>query len=313
MAEVVLWIDLAAFAVLLPAAISSVQVSPGSETLRLLAVLLAIFAVGVVYAAAALGAGVLRFDLGVDGGVFWPVTMLCVVAVTGGAVVVVFGARADRARAWNTPALWAAVVGTLILAAMTGWVLDLTSRIEAHRAREEAADRIAPVAPGHVPKSLDAATAYRLFYLEGDVKAFRRVSRRARKLAGQPWTQVRQKLGSTQPTGWMARVLAPELKRLHRVTTRYAARLRVTRLAVAVERHRVKTGTLPASLEAVAGKAPRKDPFSDEQLRYRRASDAVLLYSVGPDGDDDGGKRAEERGAPDGDLVFRLPLRRETR
>jgi hypothetical protein len=61
-----------------------------------------------------------------------------------------------------------------------------------------------------------------------------------------------------------------------------------------LERHRLATGRFPESLEAlVPGIITRlpHDPLTGETYHYRRLSDAAfVLYSVGWDGKDDGGK-----------------------
>jgi len=41
-----------------------------------------------------------------------------------------------------------------------------------------------------------------------------------------------------------------------------------------------------------------EDPVTGKALRYRAASDAYVVYSVGPDGKDDGGKQLRETPVP---------------
>lgn len=74
------------------------------------------------------------------------------------------------------------------------------------------------------------------------------------------------------------------------------ARVRCALAAVAVERYRVVHGDWPASL-AVVGPLP-EDPFTGKPLLYKRVADGVVVYSVGPDGTDDGGDLAEASGFP---------------
>ena len=51
-----------------------------------------------------------------------------------------------------------------------------------------------------------------------------------------------------------------------------------------------------------------EDPFSSQPLIYRPQGTNWLLYSVGPDGADDGGKPVADRGWPiKGDLFFDSP------
>jgi len=71
------------------------------------------------------------------------------------------------------------------------------------------------------------------------------------------------------------------------------ARLRTARAALAVERFRLANGRLPAELNQLTPRflatLPR-DPFDGEQLRYKLLPTGYVLYSIGPDGRDDGGK-----------------------
>src|SRR5262249_23126629 len=74
---------------------------------------------------------------------------------------------------------------------------------------------------------------------------------------------------------------------------RNLARLRTMIAALAVERFRIKYGDWPGALADVAPSplpASWTDPFDGAPLRYRRRFDGVVIYSVGADGKDDGGK-----------------------
>ncbi len=88
----------------------------------------------------------------------------------------------------------------------------------------------------------------------------------------------------------------------------HVARLRVARLAIALERYRRATALLPYKLSALvpeAIEAVPTDPFSGKPLRYARLERGFRAWSVGPDGDDDGGKRGkpDEAGT---DIVFEV-------
>jgi hypothetical protein len=68
---------------------------------------------------------------------------------------------------------------------------------------------------------------------------------------------------------------------------------RSSRVAVAVERYRrTHNDALPPSLNDLVPQyleSIPQDPLTGQQLRYRVAKDAYVVYSVGPDGNDDGG------------------------
>ena len=48
------------------------------------------------------------------------------------------------------------------------------------------------------------------------------------------------------------------------------------------------------------------DPYDGAQLRYRRLADRVVVYSVGLDGQDNGGNIGKVPNVPGTDLGFRL-------
>ncbi len=71
------------------------------------------------------------------------------------------------------------------------------------------------------------------------------------------------------------------------------AQLRSTLTALAVERYRSTHGDWPTGLTALVPEylvdVPL-DPYDGQPLRYSRLTDGVVIYSVGPDGTDNGGK-----------------------
>jgi ABC-type transport system involved in multi-copper enzyme maturation permease subunit len=76
------------------------------------------------------------------------------------------------------------------------------------------------------------------------------------------------------------------------------AELRCAVAILAVERYRLAHGNWPKSLDDLAPAFLREvpaDPFDGKPLRYRRLPDGVVIYAVGFDGTDDGGKL--DRGA----------------
>jgi len=69
--------------------------------------------------------------------------------------------------------------------------------------------------------------------------------------------------------------------------------VRLSRTALAVERFRLRHGLLPVSLTVlVPDDLPEvpTDPFDGKPLKYRRLDQGYVVYSVGPDGRDDGGR-----------------------
>ena len=82
------------------------------------------------------------------------------------------------------------------------------------------------------------------------------------------------------------------------------AQMRVALVGLAIERYRLAVGKLPDLLgELVPGyldSLPR-DPFDGAELRYKRLGKGYVVYSIGQDGSDDGGREHPrgERKDPD--------------
>jgi len=92
---------------------------------------------------------------------------------------------------------------------------------------------------------------------------------------------------------------------------RAQANLRCAMVGIAAERYRVDRGQWPASLDELAKDgwiaAVPLDPCDGQPLRYKLVADGVLIWSVGLDGVDDGGRvNRDSWTAPGGDLGFRL-------
>jgi hypothetical protein len=115
--------------------------------------------------------------------------------------------------------------------------------------------------------------------------------------------------------------LVPTLSKLVVHDVRHQALLRSAAAAVAAERYRRQHGDWPAGLEALvkAGllREVPADPFDDRPLRWRRLPDGIVIYSVGLDRLDNGGRldgRDMAASAPGTDAGFRLwdvPARRQ--
>jgi hypothetical protein len=103
--------------------------------------------------------------------------------------------------------------------------------------------------------------------------------------------------------------LEPDAMGAHVMRHAYVtARLRILLAALLVEGRRKATGAYPARLTGLAPAEHLADPFSNDMLVYRSAGTRYTLYSVGPNGKDDGGTPyTESRMRPGG--AGDLPLR----
>jgi hypothetical protein len=109
----------------------------------------------------------------------------------------------------------------------------------------------------------------------------------------------------------LVRVLVPALSKVANASRRTGTLLRCAAVAVAAERYRRDKGHWPETLAALqeAGylRAVPADLYDGRPLRWRRLADGVVVYSVGLDGRDDGGKlHPWNPEAPGTDLGFRL-------
>jgi hypothetical protein len=97
--------------------------------------------------------------------------------------------------------------------------------------------------------------------------------------------------------------LAPSLTRVTIRDLRARAHLDLARTALAVERYRLATGRLPGQLEDLVPQCLDRVPtdlFDGRPIRYERLSRGYVVYSVGEDGYDDGGREFDRKnqGAP---------------
>ncbi|NLE56752.1 MAG: hypothetical protein GX616_00210 [Planctomycetes bacterium] len=89
------------------------------------------------------------------------------------------------------------------------------------------------------------------------------------------------------------RSVTPHLARAMELDLRVVAMIRSAHAALAAESYRLTHGEFPEKLDDLVpdftSRVPA-DPFDDQPLRYSIDTDAVVIYSIGEDGRDDGGK-----------------------
>ena len=91
------------------------------------------------------------------------------------------------------------------------------------------------------------------------------------------------------------------------------ARLRCAVAAIAAERYRIANNRWPSSADELVKSGLLKeiynDPFDGQPLRWKRTATGIIIYSVGPDRTDNGGKLNRSGGqAPGTDIGFELWL-----
>ncbi len=106
-------------------------------------------------------------------------------------------------------------------------------------------------------------------------------------------------------------VLMPSLWEIDKERRAHDARCNAARAVLAIHAYKAANGKWPATLtEAMKDEASslRDDPFSASDLVYKLQNDEPLLYSVGANGSDDGGKRQiYDRYGDNSDIIFWPP------
>jgi hypothetical protein len=136
----------------------------------------------------------------------------------------------------------------------------------------------------------------------------------------QEWESLLAQLTANLPkSAILVRLLAPSMNKIPQAYIRNHAVLRSAIVALAVERFRQQYGRWPeAPGELVSAKllaAVPTDPYDNQPIRFVRTVDGLIVYCVGLDRADDGGKLDRQFGAtkPGTDLGFQLwdvPARR---
>ncbi|MHC4543800.1 MAG: hypothetical protein ACYTDW_14190 [Planctomycetota bacterium] len=104
---------------------------------------------------------------------------------------------------------------------------------------------------------------------------------------------VDTKFDETSRIHVLLHVIMPALSRCTSIDLRTAAQLRTAQAGLAIERYRLAAGKLPDSLTELMPTyldAVPKDPFDGKELRYKKLETGFVIYSIGEDGNDDGGK-----------------------
>lgn len=115
----------------------------------------------------------------------------------------------------------------------------------------------------------------------------------------------------------LARLLVPAHQKVIEAADRGLAELRCALVMLAAERYRRAHGRWPANLEALTPQFLDKvceDPFDGKPLRLRAMADGIVIYSVGLDGADDGGKLSKnpmDKGTDLGIRLYDVPQRRQ--
>ena len=163
---------------------------------------------------------------------------------------------------------------------------------------------------------------YRVFFLEADLTGYRSIMRKYQQLAAgsEPYPEVKKKTDAMETElrdrspGMMSSLIMPALGGVFRAQAQGVARQRAATALVAATRQRLETGAVPETFDELAAQLvppASRDPFTaDQPLVMTQTDDALLVYSIGPDGEDDGGPVAPGADKVEGndDVGLRMAL-----
>lgn len=116
--------------------------------------------------------------------------------------------------------------------------------------------------------------------------------------------EVEQEIGNLPITRVFSRIMLPALTRANEAQASNEARLDLMQIGLSLEQYRARTGALPDTLAPIAselGGTVPVDPFTGTPYVYRPSGGGFLLYSVGRNQTDDGGRQESRTG----DIVWR--------
>ena len=163
---------------------------------------------------------------------------------------------------------------------------------------------------------------YRVFFLEADLAGYRSILHKYQQLAAgwEPYPEVKKKTDAMETElrdrspGMLTSLIVPALGAVFRSQTRSVANHRAATALVAATKERLKTGAVPETFDELAAQMvppASRDPFTaDQPLVMKQTDDALLVYSIGPDGEDDGGPVAPGADKVEGndDVGLRMAL-----
>ncbi len=156
---------------------------------------------------------------------------------------------------------------------------------------------------------------FRVFLIPSDLAGYRRIMHVFHQLASEQAAFAQRRdaasalyseLHDSQP-GILCSLIYPALSSVLDAGFRDQARNACQEVLIAATRQRLATGSLPESLDAIEPRwlpLPPTDPFTGtsltnrEPLRYRLNEQGLTVWSVGTDGEDDGGPGPKDNDPP---------------
>lgn len=149
---------------------------------------------------------------------------------------------------------------------------------------------------------MDAAGPYRVFLWRNDLEAYLRWIRRYERWSAQPYIAHLQEWRQPEPRngmgGLLTTIIAPSFSRSGELAAKADAQHRLIMLAVAMWQYRLAEGSFPAELGQLSPKyllTVPIDPFTGKDMKMAQVDGHPVIYSVGPDLVDDGGKPMDQQ------------------
>ena len=151
---------------------------------------------------------------------------------------------------------------------------------------------------------------YRTLFLRADSAAYREMMHQYQTICASDegsisdFQQVNHTNAMMDSRGWPCTMLEPTFRAILRSQFQATARARAAQVLVAATKRRLAGGGLPESLSELVPdqlSAVPRDPFSDkyQPLRSKPVDGGMLVWSVGPDGEDDGGPTGRDTSSDD--------------
>jgi hypothetical protein len=162
-----------------------------------------------------------------------------------------------------------------------------------------------PDQAGGACENFDVGPGFRVFHLPGDLDGYRRMMRAFQQLAADReastnYAQTRRRAEALEKSladrrpGVLSSLVLPAITSVFQARARSETLHRAAAVLVAATKQRLATGSLPLEPAAFDGPVPfamPADPLAEVSapLLMKRSDDGIAVYSVGPDGHDDGG------------------------
>ncbi|MEX2559459.1 MAG: hypothetical protein WD403_06060 [Pirellulales bacterium] len=155
---------------------------------------------------------------------------------------------------------------------------------------------------------------FRVFFLPHELDSYRSTMQQARKLTQQPYSLVQDSLkaldqsSENRQIGVLTSLFLPALNAAFEAAARADARHQLALAAAAAAQYKAAKGEQPADLDSLAPeflRVPLVDPYDGKPLKVAAAGDGLIIYSIGPDGRDDGGAAFDAQ-KKTGDIPFHL-------